>query len=118
MSTDAVSEPRAPVKWRVSFEVDLADFIPAEEELKPHDYPLPTWASQTVFDLILNYARVRCSVEKLDVMTANLGETGEVMDCARHRLHKLDGQDEILRQAQETLKVEQVPAETEEEEEQ
>lgn len=46
------------MKWRVTFEVDLGDSIPAEEDLKPHDHPLESWAGQTVHDLILNKALV------------------------------------------------------------
>lgn len=42
-------------RWRVTFEVDLTGLIPKQEDLKPHDYPLPAWASQTIFEMLFNH---------------------------------------------------------------
>lgn len=51
------------MKWRISFDVDLGESIPAEGELKPHDYPLADWAAQVVHDFIfqkaISYANLR-----------------------------------------------------------
>jgi len=82
-------------KWRVTFEVDLKDSIPAEEKLKPHDYPLSTWASQTVFDLVLNHALVAALGKKTDACVKEPEERDRI-------LFFVDRQVEVCRQAVDT----------------
>lgn len=90
-------------KWRVTFEVDLKDSIPAQEELKPHDYPLVAWASQAVFDLVLNHALVSAHMERMEAIAKN-------DKFSERQLPYIDRKIDACRQAAESMHVERSQA--------
>lgn len=87
-------------KWRVTFEVDLKDSIPEQEELKPHDYPLRVWAGQTVHDLVLNHALCSALEQKMDALCED--------DAQRKKARILfsEAKVDVCRQARDSMQIE------------
>ena len=88
-------------KWRVTFEVDLGDLIPAPEALEPHDHPLPVWASQTIFEMIFKQGSVSALREKMDYILRPNDDPGK-----QPMLDYLQRKHELCEEAARTSKVE------------
>lgn len=86
-------------KWKATFEVDLGDSIPKQEDLKPHDYPLSDWARQALFDMLFNYALCQALSQICKYCTAT-----EPDDVAM--LHHYKRKEAIARQACDTFQLE------------
>jgi hypothetical protein len=90
-------------KWRVTFEVDLGDSIPKQEDLKPHDYPLHVWAGQAVFDMIFKFGSCEALAKTLKIMCNEKDEaTKRSMLAHYERIH------ELCEAAAKTAKVEEI----------
>ena len=47
---------KPPVRWLVTFEVDLGTLVPDISDLQPHDYPQEDWARQALHDMLFHHA--------------------------------------------------------------
>lgn len=90
--------PVTTTKVRVSFEVDMARYLP--KTLKPHDAPLEAWVEQAVFDLFFKQLEVDAINRRFKIAT-----TGDPDLCPR-KLAALDRDMALYQQVAENFTVE------------